>query len=149
MKTPVILLVEDNPDDVALILRALRGNHISNEIVIAKDGVEALDYVCGRGTYEGRDPNDTPALILLDLKLPKLNGFDVLSAVRQNEATRLTPVVILTSSREEADVAKGYQNGANSFVRKPIDFTEFARAIKTLRVYWLLINEPPPAATRD
>ena len=134
----VILLVEDNPDDEALAIRALRKNNIKNEIVVARDGVEAIDYLQGNGRK--------PCLILLDIKLPKKNGFDVLAQVRGGEKTRMIPVVILTSSREEDDLARGYSLGANSYIRKPVDFKQFTEAVRQLGLYWLGINEPPPGS---
>jgi two-component system response regulator len=139
-----ILLVEDNPDDVELTLRALEKNNILNEVVVARDGVEALDYLFGTGAYASRDPHDIPAVILLDLKLPKVDGLEVLQRLRADDRTKLTPVVILTSSKEEQDVINGYKLGANSYVRKPVDFIEFTRAVLKLGLYWLLLNEPPP-----
>jgi two-component system, response regulator len=144
MDNKIILLVEDNPDDVELTLRAFRKNDISNKVVVAKDGVEALDYLFGKGMYAGRDVKDMPVVTLLDLKLPKISGLEVLKAIRQNELTKLLPVVILTSSAQEEDVATGYKLGANSFVRKPVDFKEFVEAIKFLGLYWLVWNQPPP-----
>jgi len=139
-----ILLVEDNPDDVELTLRALKKNNIKNEIIVAKDGVEALDFLFGGGKFEGHDPGEMPALIVLDLKLPKIGGLEVLRRVRADERTRLLPVVILTSSKEEQDLVRGYTLGTNSYVRKPIDFNEFTKAVGFLGLYWLLINESPP-----
>ncbi len=144
MDNKIILLVEDNPDDVQLTLRAFKKNNISNKVVVAKDGVEALDYLFGRGIYAGRDVKDMPVVTLLDLKLPKIDGMEVLKAIRQNEFTKLLPVVILTSSAQEQDVINGYKLGANSYVRKPVNFKEFVEAIKLLGLYWLLWNEPPP-----
>lgn len=144
MDKRIILLVEDNPDDVELTLRAFKQNNISNKVVVAKDGVEALDYLFGQGLYAGRDVQNTPVVTLLDLKLPKINGMDVLKTIRQNEVTKLLPVVILTSSTQEIDLINGYKLGANSYVKKPVDFTQFVEAIKTLGLYWLLWNEPPP-----
>jgi two-component system, response regulator len=144
MKDKVILLVEDNPDDVELTIRAFRKNHISNKVIVAKDGAEALDYMFGTGVYEGRDPKDIPVVVLLDLKLPKVGGLEVLKDMRQNEFTKLLPVVILTSSAEENDVINGYNLGANSYIRKPVDFEQFSEAIKSLGLYWLIWNEPPP-----
>jgi CheY-like chemotaxis protein len=144
MDNKIILLVEDNPNDVELTLRAFKKNNISNKVVVAKDGVEALDYLFGKGMYAGRDAKDMPVVILLDLKLPKIDGMEVLKAIRQNESTKLLPVVILTSSTQEQDVVNGYKLGANSYVRKPVDFTEFIKAIKLLGLYWLIWNEPPP-----
>jgi CheY-like chemotaxis protein len=139
-----ILLVEDNPDDVELTLRALKKNNILNEVVVAHDGQEALDYIFGAGAYAGRDTGDTPAVILLDLKMPKVDGIEVLRRLRAEEQTKLTPVVILTSSKEERDVVNGYKFGCNSYVRKPVDFKQFTEAVKDLGLYWLLLNEPPP-----
>jgi two-component system response regulator len=141
----IILLVEDNPDDVDLTLRAFKQNNISNEVIVAKDGVEALDYLLGKGMYAGRDANNTPVITLLDLKLPKISGMEVLKTIRQNELTKLIPVIILTSSTQEEDLLNGYKLGANSYVRKPVNFKEFVEAIKVLGLYWLLWNEPPPA----
>ena len=146
MEERIILLVEDNPDDVALTIRAFRKNDISNKIIVAKDGVEALDYLFGTGMHAGRDMKDMPVVILLDLKLPKIDGLEVLKNIRQNEFTRLLPVVILTSSTEEQDKISGYNLGANSYVRKPVDYNQFAEAIKYLGLYWLVWNEPPPLA---
>ena len=139
----IILLVEDNPDDVELTIRAFRKNNISNEIIVARDGVEALDYLHGRGTHTGRNTKDLPVVVLLDLKLPKINGMEVLREIRQDEFLKLVPVVILTSSAEQQDVVEGYKLGANSYIRKPVDFEEFTEAIKFLGLYWLLWNEPP------
>ena len=140
-----ILLVEDNPDDEALTLRALMKNKISNEVVTVRDGVEALDYLFGTGPYTGRDTLDTPQVILLDLKLPKISGLEVLRRVRSDDRTHLLPVVILTSSKEERDLIEGYSLGANSYIRKPVDFTQFTEAVRQLGLYWLLMNESPPA----
>lgn len=141
----VILLVEDNPDDEALTLRALKKNNILNEVVVARDGEEALDYLFGTGKHEGRDTRQQPQLILLDLHLPKLSGMEVLERVRADERTRLQPVVILTTSNEEKDILSSYENGANSYTRKPVDFNEFMDAVRQLGMYWLLLNEAPPA----
>jgi CheY-like chemotaxis protein len=141
----VILLVEDNPSDEKLTVRAFSKSNIANEIVVARDGVEALDYLFGTGKYAGRDTSKTPAVILLDLSLPRIDGLEVLRSLRADERTRLLPVVILTSSKEEADVVRGYSLGANAYVRKPVDFVEFAEAAKTLGLFWLLLNEPIPA----
>jgi two-component system response regulator len=137
-----ILLVEDNPDDRDLTLRALRRNHVANEIVSVADGVEALDYLFGRGEYSHRDLTVRPRLILLDLKLPKLSGLEVLSSIRADARTRTLPVVILTSSSEEQDILASYERGANSYVRKPVVFGDFAAAVSQLGLYWLLLNEP-------
>ena len=144
MDNKIILLVEDNPDDVELTLRAFKKNNILNDVIVAKDGVEALDYLFGKGMYAGRDVKDWPIVVLLDLTLPKISGMEVLKAIRQNESTKLLPVVILTSSTQEEDVANGYKLGANSYVRKPVDFKEFVEAIGSLGLYWLIWNEPPP-----
>jgi len=140
----VILLVEDNADEEALTLRALRKNNITNKVVVARDGVEAVDYLFGTGSYAGRDPQDLPRIVLLDLKLPKLNGFDVLEKLRADQRTRLLPVIILTSSKEQRDIVHGYHLGANSYVRKPVDFEQFVEAIRQLSRYWLILNENPP-----
>jgi two-component system response regulator len=134
-----ILLVEDNPDDVELTLRAFRKNNIANEILVARDGAEALDQLHGQGAANG-----LPAVVLLDLKLPKVDGLAVLRRIREDERTALLPVVILTSSREERDLVSGYSLGANSYVRKPVDFGEFVEAVKQLGLYWLMLNEVPP-----
>jgi two-component system response regulator len=138
-----ILLVEDNPDDVELTMRAFRKNNIANNVVVARDGVEALDYLFGRGAYVSRNTADTPRLILLDLKMPKMDGLHVLEHLRADERTRFTPVVILTSSKEEQDLVNSYKSGANSYVRKPVDFNEFLEAVHNIGLYWLLINESP------
>ncbi len=139
-----ILLVEDNPDDVALTLRALKKNSIANEVVIARDGQEALDWLFGEGAHAGRDVSDVPAFVLLDLKLPKLDGMDVLRAIRSHPATALLRVIMLTTSREEADVVASYSLGATSYIRKPVDFDEFIRVVGQLGLYWLILNEPTP-----
>lgn len=144
MRDKIILLVEDNPDDEALTLRALRKGKIRNEVVVAHDGAEALDYLFATGAYAGRDSSVMPQVILLDLKLPKVDGLEVLRRLRADERTSLLPVVILTSSKEEQDVVNGYRLGANSYVRKPVDFAEFSEAVRQLGLYWLLVNEPPP-----
>jgi two-component system, response regulator len=143
MNTRPILLVEDNPDDEALALRAFSKIQISNQIIVARDGVEALDYLFATGTHAGRDASQQPSVILLDLKLPRIDGLEVLRRIRQHDSTRLLPVVILTSSKEEQDMVQGYELGANSYVRKPVDFNEFAKAVSQLGVYWLLLNELP------
>ncbi|MBM4308146.1 MAG: response regulator [Deltaproteobacteria bacterium] len=144
MAQKIILLVEDNPDDEALTLRALKKNNILNEVIVARDGVEALDYLFGTGKYAGRDLNNMPQVILLDLKLPKIDGMEVLRRLRADKRTKLLPVVILTSSKEERDLINGYKLGANSYIRKPVDFDQFREAIKQLKLYWLVLNEPPP-----
>jgi two-component system response regulator len=140
----VILLVEDNPDDEALTLRALRRSHLLNPIAVARDGVEALDFLFARGAHAGRAGEPPPTLVVLDLKLPRLDGLGVLKAIRADARTRFMPVVILTSSQEERDLISGYELGANSYVRKPVDFNEFLEAAKVLGIYWLMINQLPP-----
>ena len=144
MKNKVILLVEDNPDDVDLTLRALKKNNIMNEVVVVRDGAEALDYLFATGAYAGRDVSVTPSVTLLDLKLPKVDGLEVLRRLRANKRTELLPVVVLISSKEEQDMIASYRLGANSYVRKPVDFVEFTEAARQLGLYWLLLNEPPP-----
>jgi two-component system response regulator len=139
-----ILLVEDNADDEALTLRALHKNNIHNTIVVARDGVEAMDYLFGTGTHAGRDTSVQPQLILLDLKLPRANGLEVLRRMRSDERSKLLPVVVLTSSKEDEDIIRSYELGANSYVRKPVNFTDFIEAVKALGLFWLLINELPP-----
>jgi CheY-like chemotaxis protein len=141
-----ILLVEDNPDDVALTLRVLKKHNVANEVVEAHDGVEALDYLFGTGAHAGRDLRQQPQLILLDLKLPKMDGLEVLRRVRNDPRTRLLPVVIFTSSKEEKDRVNSYALGANSYIRKPVDFNQFAECVRQLGLYWLMVNEPPPPA---
>jgi len=144
MNSKIILLVEDNPSDVELTKRAFVREHITNELVVVEDGQTALDYLFGAGRYADRDLNQMPTLILLDLKLPIVDGLEVLRRIRADARTRLLLVVILTSSKEEQDVAVSYDLGANSYIRKPVDFHQFAEAIKLLGLYWLVINEPPP-----
>ncbi len=139
-----ILLVEDNPDDVKLTLRAFKRNNLMNPIVVARDGVEALDFLFARGAHAGRAGKPLPALIVLDLKLPRLDGLGVLKAVRADERTKVVPVVILTSSKEEQDLVQGYSLGANSYVRKPVDYAEFLEAARVLGIYWLTMNQPAP-----
>ncbi|MBE0690627.1 MAG: response regulator [Anaerolineae bacterium] len=140
----MILLVEDNPDDEALTLRAFKKNNISNEVVVARDGVEAIDFLFGTGMYAGRDIHIMPQIILLDLKLPRLDGLEVLRRLRADKRTKLLPVIILTSSKEEMDLINGYSLGANSYIRKPVDFPQFTEAIRQLGLYWLVLNEMPP-----
>ncbi len=142
MKSSRILLVEDNPDHQELTLMTLAENNVLNEVVVTSDGVQALDYLFGTGEYAGRDPREVPALVLLDLKLPRLNGIDVLRRIREDPRTRLVPVVILTSSSEEEDIVASLENGANSYVRKPVDFGRFIEQVQRLQVYWLLVHEP-------
>lgn len=144
MDKKIILLVEDNPDDVELTMRALKKNNIQNEVVVAPDGAEALDYLFGTGKYTGRNMSVTPQIVLLDLKLPKIGGLEVLQRLRGDSRTKLLPVVILTSSKEEQDLINGYSLGANSYIRKPVDFNQFTEAVRQLGLYWLLLNEPPP-----
>jgi two-component system response regulator len=139
----VILLVEDNPDDEALTLRALKKNNIPNQVVVARDGVEALDYLFGTGAYTGRDTRHQPQIVLLDLKLPRLDGLEVLRQMRADARTRLQPVVILTTSNEERDVTSSYRLGANSYIRKPVDFDQFMEAVRNLGRYWLVLNISP------
>lgn len=149
LENKLILLVEDNPDDEALTLRALKKNNIVNRVVVARDGLEALDYLFGRGSHAGRDRNVMPQVILLDLKLPKIDGFEVLRRLRAEERTKLLPVVILTTSNEEKDRLNGYGLGANSFVRKPVEFGQFIEAVRQLGLYWLLLNETAPPSGRS
>lgn len=148
MKDKVILLVEDNADDEVLTLRALKKNNIRNEVVVARDGSEALDYLFASGIHAGRDLRVMPQIILLDLKLPKVDGFEVLNRVRSNEFTKLLPVVILTTSNEDQDRIRGYGLGANSFVRKPVEFDKFIEAVRQLGLYWLILNEAAPVSRR-
>ncbi len=149
MADKIILLVEDDPDDVLLMQRALNKNNIKNELIVTKDGAEALDYLFATGAWSGRDPSIIPAIILLDLHLPKIDGLEVLRRVRANERTRLYPIVILTSSKEEQDRLQGYVLGANSYVRKPVDFAQFTEAVRQLGLYWLLLNEAPPLSAEQ
>jgi CheY-like chemotaxis protein len=143
MNKKPILLVDDNPDDVKLTMRALKKSNILNEIVVAHDGVEALDYLFGAGKYEGRDTNIKPQVVLLDLKMPKLDGLEVLRRMRADERTQPLPVVVLTTSSEDKDKIESYKLGANSYVRKPVDFAQFAEAVQQLGLYWLILNEVP------
>lgn len=138
-----ILLVEDNPDDELLTLLAFKENEIGNEVIITRDGAEALDFLFGKGKFEGRNTSILPQVVLLDLKLPKVDGLEVLKQIRQNDQTKLLPVVVLTSSKEETDIVKSYESGANSYIQKPVDFEQFSEAIKQLGLYWLLLNELP------
>ena len=144
MSKKIILLVEDNPDDEVLTLRAFKKNNIINEVVVARDGVEALEYLFCEGSYAERDTSVAPEIILLDLKLPKIDGLEVLKRIRADDRTKLIPVVILTSSREEQDIINGYGLGANSYIRKPVDFAQFTDAIRQMGMYWLVLNELPP-----
>jgi len=144
MENSMILVVEDNPDDEALTLRALRKNNIGNQVFVVRDGAEALDFLFCTGAYAERDPRDLPEMILLDLKLPKVDGLEVLRRIRADKRTRLLPIVILTSSNEEQDLIEGYKNGANSYIRKPVDFNQFVEAVRQLSLYWLVLNEAPP-----
>jgi CheY-like chemotaxis protein len=140
----MILLVEDNPDDEALTMRALRKANVGNDVQVVRDGAEALDFLYGTGAYAGRDTSVMPQVILLDLKLPKIDGLEVLRRIRTDGRTKILPVVILTSSDEEQDRIQGYALGANSYVRKPVEFVQFAEAVRQLGLYWLVLNEPPP-----
>jgi two-component system response regulator len=144
MRQKTILLVEDNPDDEALTLRALRKSNIMNEVVVARDGVEALDYLFASGAHAERDPSRMPEFVLLDLKLPKVSGLEVLRRLRADERTKLLPVVVLTSSNEGRDILESYRLGANSYIRKPVDFTQFIEAVRQLGLYWLVLNITPP-----
>ena len=144
MDKATILLIEDNPDDVELTLHAFQKNHMANDVVVVGDGAEGLDYLFGTGKYAGRDADKLPALILLDLQLPKIGGLEVLRKVREDERTKRIPVVILTTSDEEEDIINGYDRGCNSYLRKPVDFTEFMNSVSQLEVYWMVLNTPPP-----
>ena len=147
MEEKVILLIEDNQDDIALTLRAFNKCNIKNKVNIIEDGQDALDYIACKGVYKGKDPYDLPTVVLLDINLPKVNGFEILKAIRDNLATKFLPVVILTSSKEEQDIINGYTLGANSYIRKPVDFKNFFEAVQALGLYWLIINEPPKSST--
>src|ERR1700704_5211279 len=147
-KAQVILLVEDNADDIELTLRAFTKSKLMNEIVVARDGAEALDYLFGTGAHAGRDTSSLPALVLLDLKLPRMDGQEVLRGIRADKRTRRLPVVILTSSKEDQDLMNGYNGGANSYIRKPVDFTQFTEVVRQLGLYWLVLNETPPSLPR-
>lgn len=144
MPEHIILLVEDNADDEELTLRALKRSHVSNEIVIVRDGQEAIDYLFGTGSHANRNTHDYPQVVLLDISLPKINGLEVLKRIRTDPRTSLLPVVMLTSSAEDRDRAKAYGNGANSYIRKPVDFDQFTKAVQQLGLYWVLLNQPPP-----
>jgi two-component system response regulator len=144
MSNSPILLVEDNKDDELLTVRGLRKNHVANEIVVVRDGVEALDYLFGTGAHAGRDVRTLPQVVLLDLNLPLIGGLDVLKRIRSDDRTKLLPVVVLTSSKQEEDIISSYSLGANSYVRKPVNFEEFMVAVKTLGLFWLLLNETAP-----
>ena|ERR1035437_583585 len=144
MNSKTILLIEDNPSDIDLTKRALEKGHIINKLVVASDGQEALDYLLGKDAYAGRDTSDLPTLTLLDLKLPKVSGLEVLRRIRAEAKTHRMPVVILTSSREEQDIAAGYDQGANSYIQKPVDFGQFVHSVLQLGLYWLVLNEEPP-----
>jgi len=144
MSQKVILLVEDNPDDEELALLAFQRSNLVNEVVVARDGVEALDYLFGTGPHAGRNVSELPQVVLLDLKLPKVDGLEVLRRIRADPRTRRLPVVVLTSSKEEEDMMRSYELGANSYVRKPVEFEQFVEAVKQLQLYWLILNEPPP-----
>jgi CheY-like chemotaxis protein len=143
MKSKIILLVEDNPDDVQLTLRALKKSNILNEVVVAQDGVEALEYLFGTGKYAGRDTKVLPQVALLDLKMPRMDGHEALQRIRKDERTKLLPVVVLTTSSEDRDRIESYSVGANSYIRKPVDFNQFAEAVNQLGLYWLVLNEAP------
>ena len=143
MKNKLILLVEDNPDDEALALRALKKSNLANDIAVARDGVEALDYIFCEGTQADRDNHDLPVVVLLDLKLPKVDGLEVLKRIKSDERTRRMPVVVMTSSSEEQDIVNSYDFGANSYIRKPVDFNQFTEAVAQLGLYWLVMNEVP------
>lgn len=149
MKERVILLVEDNPDDELLTLRAFHKSNVLNKVVVVRDGAEALDYLFGSGAHAGRDANEVPQVILLDLRLPKMDGLEVLGRLRADERTKLLPVVILTSSDEEKDIVESYRLGANSYIRKPVDFGQFTEAVRHLGLYWLLLNQGPPVGRRS
>jgi len=142
--TGIIMLVEDNPDDEELTIRALKKANILNQVVVARDGVEALDYLFGTGTHAGRDTRVMPMLVLLDLRMPKIDGLEVLRRMREDERTKLINVVVLTSSKEEVDIVRSYDLAANSYIRKPVDFDQFTEAVKHVGLYWLVLNEPPP-----
>ena len=147
MSDQIILLVEDNSSDEELTLRALRKNNIANQVVVARDGAEALDYLFAKGAHAGRKTKDIPEIVLLDLNLPRIGGIEVLRAIRADERTKILPVVVLTSSKEDRDLMGSYQSGANSYIVKPVDFMQFAEAVRQLGMYWLVLNQRPPMAT--
>jgi CheY-like chemotaxis protein len=149
MQTKTILLIEDNKSDISLTRRAMQRNHIVNELIVLEDGLEAIEYLMGIGSYANRDVNLQPTLILLDLKLPTMDGIEVLRHIRNNEQTHRIPVVVLTSSKEDPDLAACYDLGANSYIRKPVDFIQFSKVICDLGLYWLVINESPPPVLKD
>jgi CheY-like chemotaxis protein len=149
LSSKTILLIEDNPSDIALAKRAFEKARIANDVIVSEDGQEALDYIFGTGAFAGRDPTDTPVVTLLDLKLPKVSAHEVLRRIRSDPRTRRMPVVILTTSNEEQDIAMGYDLGVNSYIRKPVDFERFAYTMEQLALYWLLLNEPPPKGARS
>ena len=144
----VILLVEDNPDDEKLTIMGFKRNNIANDIIVARDGKEAVDYLFGAGIYEGRDIEDLPQVVVLDLKLPKMNGIEVLKQIRENEVTQYLPVVVLTSSKEDRDMVETYKLGVNAYVQKPVDFNQFGEAVKHLGMFWLLLNSWPPSTRK-
>lgn len=149
MRSKIVLLVEDNDDDIELALRAFRIHHLANEVLVAKDGIEALDFLHCRGKHDHRDPDHLPEVVLLDLKMPRMDGLEVLRRIRENERTKWLPVVIMTSSTEEEDLARSYESGANSYIRKPVDFSRFVEAVRELGLYWLTVNQGPPLPTHD
>jgi CheY-like chemotaxis protein len=147
MKLKTILLVEDDPNDIELTLASLEENNLANEVFVARDGVEAMDYLSRRGQFHDL-PNGNPAVILLDLKLPKLGGFEVLKTIRSDEKLKMIPVVILTSSKEDKDLVEGYKLGVNAYIVKPVDFQQFTQAVKELGIFWAILNEPPPGSIK-
>ena len=149
MEERILLLVEDNPDDEELTLRALQKRRLANKIVVVRDGQEALDYLFGTGSHLGRDRRIQPEIVLLDIQLPKVNGIEVLKRIRANELTKMLPVVILTSSEEERDLCAAYTNHVNSYIRKPVDFDQFDAIVEQLELYWLVLNRPPPKVVKD
>ncbi len=149
MRSKIVLLVDDNDDDIELALRAFRIHHLANEVIVAKDGIEALDFLHCRGEHHHRDPDHLPEVVLLDLKMPRMDGLEVLRRIREDERTKWLPVVIMTSSTEEEDLARSYESGANSYIRKPVDFSRFVEAVRELGLYWLTVNQGPPLPTPD